>query len=278
MDAERLLAGLVERCHRYAVPGLLAGLALAVLAGFYVAHHLSLNSETDELFAANLPWRQRAVELKADFPQFQNLVVMVIDAKEPEEAEATAAALADALAADKAELQLVRYPAGSPFFHREGMLFLDSGKLEATLDRIIDAQPFLGELAQDPSARGLFGALALLARGVEQGTDLTPYRTALTAFHEAIAGSLAGHPQPLSWTRLLAGDLADAAGPYTFVLAQPRLDHAQLEPGGAAIRAIRNAASRLEFVKSGDARVRITGSVALADEEFATVARVPSRA
>src|ERR1051326_8445407 len=36
---------------------------------------------------------------------------------------------------------------------------------------------------------------------------------------------------------------------------------------------MRSAASRLEFVKSGDARIRITGSVALADEEFSTIAQ-----
>ncbi len=37
--------------------------------------------------------------------------------------------------------------------------------------------------------------------------------------------------------------------------------------------ALRTAASQLEFVKTGDARVRVTGNVALADEEFATVAQ-----
>src|SRR5438105_15871941 len=36
---------------------------------------------------------------------------------------------------------------------------------------------------------------------------------------------------------------------------------------------MREAASKLEFVNSGDARVRITGNVALADEEFASVAQ-----
>jgi hypothetical protein len=36
---------------------------------------------------------------------------------------------------------------------------------------------------------------------------------------------------------------------------------------------VRHAISQLEFVKSGDAHVRITGQVALADEEFATVAQ-----
>jgi hopanoid biosynthesis associated RND transporter like protein HpnN len=36
---------------------------------------------------------------------------------------------------------------------------------------------------------------------------------------------------------------------------------------------MREAAAGLEFIKSGDARMRITGSVALADEEFASVAQ-----
>ena len=36
---------------------------------------------------------------------------------------------------------------------------------------------------------------------------------------------------------------------------------------------MRDAAAGLEFVRSGAARVRITGPVALSDEEFGTVAR-----
>jgi hopanoid biosynthesis associated RND transporter like protein HpnN len=109
---------------------------------------------------------------------------------------------------------------------------------------------------------------------VEQGqVNLAPYQTALEGFHAAMANVLADHPHPLSWVRLLGGELADLGGKYKFVLVQPKLDHSKLQPGGAATQAIRDAASRLEFVKSGEARVRITGSVALADEEFASVAQ-----
>jgi hopanoid biosynthesis associated RND transporter like protein HpnN len=85
--------------------------------------------------------------------------------------------------------------------------------------------------------------------------------------------ALAGHPHPMSWVRLLGGELAELGGRYKFVLVQPKLDHTKLQPGGTATQAIRDAAGRLEFVKSGDARVRITGSVALSDEEFASVAQ-----
>ena len=272
MVFQRLLVGLVDFCRRHGLLVVLGGLALAGFAGVYATHHLGISTDTDEMFAQSLAWRQRMMAFRAEFPQFSDLLVAVIDAKEPEQAEATAAGLAAALAADHAHFRTVRRPDSSPFLMREGLLFLDMKQLAALLERTIDAQPFLGQLAKDPSARGLFAALALLGKGVQQGqVDLSPYRTALAGFHRAMADAIAGHPQPLSWTRLLGGRLASLGGPYKFVLAQPRLDHGALEPGGAATAAMRAAASKLEFVKSGDARVRITGNVALSDEEFASV-------
>ena len=109
--------------------------------------------------------------------------------------------------------------------------------------------------------------------GVTKGdVDLGPYLTSLRAFHQAMADALSGHPRPLSWQALLGGnELNDLAGKYTFVLAQPKLDFGVLQPGGEATAAMRSVIAGLEFVKSGAARVRITGQVALADEEFATV-------
>ena len=117
---------------------------------------------------------------------------------------------------------------------------------------MIDAQPFLGELAKDPSARGLFGALSLIGTGVENGqVNLAPYQTALTGFDEAMASVLAGHPHPLSWVRLLGGELAELGGRYKFVLVQPRLDHTSLQPGGAATQAMREAAERSRIRQVG---------------------------
>ncbi len=273
MTFQRLLVGLVDLCRRNALRVVVAGGFLAIFAGWYADRHLGIDTETDDMFAESLPWRQRAKAFSTAFPQFQNLLVVVIDAKEPEEAEATAAALTARLTEDHTHFLNVRRPDTSPFLKQEGMLFLDTPQLELLLDRTIDAQPFLGELAQDPSARGVFKSLSLLGTGVVEGkADLAPYQKALTAFHQAMADVIAGHPHPLSWTRLLGGDVADLAGPYKFVLVQPKLDPTSIEPGGVATRAIREAAAELEFVKSGEARARITGNVALADEEFASVA------
>jgi hopanoid biosynthesis associated RND transporter like protein HpnN len=269
-----LLVGLVDLSRRNCLLIVLLGLALAVFSGWYARGHLGVSTDTDKMFAETLPWRQRAMELNRDFPQFTDLIVAVVDADEPEEAQATAASLATALAADHTHFRTVRRPDASPFLQKEGLLFLDTKQLEALLNRTIDAQPFLGQLVADPSARGLFSSLSLIATGVQHGeADLTPYLSALNAFHQGMAAAIAGHPQPLSWTNLLSGKLADLGGKYKFVLVQPKLDYGALSPGGAATAAIRAAAAQLEFVKEGVARVRLTGSVPIADEEFSTVAQ-----
>jgi hopanoid biosynthesis associated RND transporter like protein HpnN len=269
-----LLARLVARCCRHAVPVVLAALLLAAGSVWYAAGQLGVSTNTDELFAASLPWRQRAMAFDRQFPQFGGLLVAVIDARLPEEADATAAALAQALAADPQHFRTVTRPDASPYFTREGLMFLAPKPLEDLLNQTIDAQPFLGQLVADPSARGLFAALSLMATGVEQGlANLDPFAPELLAFHRTLAAAADGRPVPLSWQELLGGDLIRQAGPYRFVLAQPRQDFGALEPGGAATRAMRAAIARLDWVRSGDAHVRITGSVALADEEFATVAQ-----
>ncbi len=268
----RLIVGLADFSQRHALAVTLGGFLLAVLAAFYSVSHLDVSTDTDRMFASSLPWRQHADELNKDFPQFNNLLVAVIDAKEPEEAEATAASLAAAATADHAHFNTVRRPDASPFLKQEGLLYLDVKQLTDLMNRTIDAQPFLGQLVADPTARGLFSALSLIGMGVQKGdVDLEPYLPSLTAFHQSMAQALAGHPQPLSWQLLLGGGLNDLAGKYKFVLVQPKLDYGALQPGGDATDAMRRIIANLEFVKSGDAHVRITGQIALADEEFATV-------
>jgi hypothetical protein len=274
MLLSRLLSALVEGSRRHAALVLAGAALIAALSGWLATARLGVTTDTDELFAESLPWRQRQLALARAFPQFSDLLVAVVDAATPEQADQTAASLAQALAGDTAHLRGVRRPDASPYLEANALLFLDQKTLGDLMDRTIDAQPFLGQLAADPSARGLFAALTLLGMGVERGSAaLDPIRPALEAFRRTLADAADGHARPLSWQTLLAGGLADQAGRYRFVLAQPRLDYGALEPGGAATQAIRRAAAALPWVAAGQARVRITGSVALADEEFATVAK-----
>jgi len=268
------LVRLVDTSRSHAWTVVLTGVLLAAGSGFYASRHLSVNTDTDQMFSASLPWRKQAMTLDRAFPQFQGLLVAVIDASVPEEAEETARDLTRALAADHTDFSMVSRPGSSPYLSKEGLLFLSKPELTDLMNRTIDAQPFLGTLSADPTSRGLFTALGLLGQGVTHGdANLTPYADELRAFHTAMAAAIAGQPQPLSWQQMLSSGLGDLAGKYQFVLAKPRLDYNSLQPGGAATAAIRAAAAKLPFVESGAAHVRITGPVALADTQFATVAK-----
>jgi hopanoid biosynthesis associated RND transporter like protein HpnN len=270
---ERALVRLVDASRRHAWMVVLAGILTAAGSGVYASRHLGVNTDTDQMFSASLPWRQRGMALDRAFPQFQGLLVAVVDAKVPEEADETARDLTRALAADHTNFTTVSRPGSSPYLEKEGLLFLSTADLTDLLNRTVDAQPFLGTLSADPTSRGLFSALGLLGQGVTHGdADLAPYSSELQAFHAAMAAAISGHPQPLSWQDMLSSGLGDLAGKYQFVLAKPRLDFHSLAPGGAATAAIRAAAAKLPFVQSGAAHVRITGPVALADTQFATVA------
>src|SRR5262249_14983955 len=57
-----------------------------------------------------------------------------------------------------------------------------------------------------------------------------------------------------------------------FVTIRPVLEFGELRPGGKATVAIREAISRLGLTPDKGVRVRLTGSVVLADEEFDSIA------
>jgi hopanoid biosynthesis associated RND transporter like protein HpnN len=269
-----MLAHVVAGCVRHRAVVALLALLLAAGSLWLVRARLGVTTDTGGLFAASLPWKQRSTELQRAFPQNEDTLVVVIDAALPEQAETTARDLAAALQADRAHFAAAWRPDASPYFERNAFLFLDAAKLSDLLDRTIDAQPFLGQLAADPSLGGLAAALSLIAQGIEAGqVDLAPFLPALRGFQGALAAAAAaGRPTPLSWQRLLAGPVADLAGRFNFVLAKPKLDFSSIEPGADATQAVRDIAAKLEFVRAGSAHVRLTGSVALADEEFSTVA------
>src|SRR5580704_2197013 len=103
----RLLAGLVDTSRRHALLVMIAGLLLAVLAFAVAGTRLGATTDTDQMFSSDLPWRRNAIEMNKDFPQFHDLLVAVIDAREPEEADVTAAALADAMRKDQVHFRTV---------------------------------------------------------------------------------------------------------------------------------------------------------------------------
>ncbi|HQT68675.1 MAG TPA: MMPL family transporter [Acetobacteraceae bacterium] len=274
MILQRFTMALVEFSRRYAWLTILLVLVLTGLGLGYARSHLGIDTNTDDLFSPSLPWRQQAAKLSHDFPQFDNLLVAVVSGKTPEEADETAAALTRAVSADRAHFIDVERPDSGSFYNQNGFLLLPADQLAGLLNGIVTAQPFLGQLTADPTARGLFAALGLLAQGSAQGqANLTPYQPELAAFQTALDQAAAGNPAPLSWQTLIAPGLTGAQGAYRFVLIHPVLDHGTLEPGGAATAALKQIIAGLPDVAAGRADVHYTGQIPLADEEFASLAQ-----
>ena len=181
---------------------------------------------------------------------------------------------AETLAADHAHFRSVRRPDASPFLRKEGLLFLDEKQLEQLLNGTIDAQPFLGQLVADPSARGLFAALVAARHGRRAGASRPrpvpagAARASIRRWRTPSPATRTRFPGPAARRRRWPSSPANTSSSW----CSRSWITARSQPGGAATRGDRARPPELEFVKSGDARVRITGNVALADEEFATVA------
>ena len=267
-----LLPPLVAACARHRLVVIAIALLLSLGSLWATKTWLGVTTDTAGLFANNLDWKQRSEMLSHMFPQNSDVIVAVIDAHIPEEADATAAALANAFANDHTHFKSIRRPDDLPYLQRNAFLLVDQTDLEDLLNRTIDAQPFLGQLVADPSLRGLFSALSLVVQGIQHNQSIAGINPALAKFHQTLQSAIAGHAAPLSWQELLGGKLSDLSGRYRFVLFRPVLDFGLLEPGGEATKLVRQAAAALPYVHAGHARVRLTGNVVLEDEEFATVA------
>jgi hopanoid biosynthesis associated RND transporter like protein HpnN len=252
---------------------LIVYLAVTLAAVFFTTENFAIHTDTNQLISSRLPWRQRELELDAAFPQQVGTLLVVVDGATPELADDGAKRLAAALAADHRHFQSVRETAAGPFFEHNGLLFLSTEDVQRTADALIRAQPFLGTLAADPTLRGLAQALAYIPKGVEQGViDGKDFAAPLKQLSATIDGLLAGRQANFSWDELMSGTPPAARELRRFINVKPVLNFDELQPGAAASDAIRKTAKALGLDADHGIRVRLTGTVAMADDEFGTVA------
>jgi len=81
----------VSRRFAWAVIGVV--LALSVLLGVYVADHISINTDINQLLSENLEWRKREKSLETAFPQKVDTLVVVVDGDNGLRVEGVAEAL-----------------------------------------------------------------------------------------------------------------------------------------------------------------------------------------
>jgi uncharacterized protein len=252
---------------------LLLGLALGAAALLYTARNFAITTDTAELLSPNLPWRQHRAAFNQVFPQHVDTILAVIDAETPELADAAASRLAARLEADLSHFRSVRQLEGGPFFEKNGLLLLPLAEVQAATEQLIAAQPILGTLAADPSLRGVMTSLSVILEGIYRGdARLQDVQRTMAALSDTFQAAEEERPAVFSWRRLMSGTAPGTRDARRFVLVHPVLEYAALTPGAAASAAIRNAARDLKLDAAHGVRLRLTGPVPLADEEFETLA------
>ena len=159
----------VTACARRPWPVIGAALVLTLLAGAYVANRFAITTDINQLISADLPWRQQELALDKAFPGRVDLILAVVDAPTPELAEAASDALAARLKPRSDLFKSVRQPGSDDFFRRNGLLFAAPSQVKETTEELMNARPFIEELAVDPSLRGMPQALSAGLAGVEHG-------------------------------------------------------------------------------------------------------------
>ncbi|MGE3334379.1 MAG: MMPL family transporter [Rhodospirillaceae bacterium] len=259
-----------SRSRPWLMIGVVLILAFASAAG--AVRSLGVNTDTTALFDADLPFRIAERDFDRQFPGEIELVVTVIDGPTAAKANKAADSLAARLAANSALFVSAFNPTGGAFFEKNGVLYLSATEIDAIGTELAAAQPLLGAISNDRSARGLLHLLEVAFTAAAQGepstTGIAPTATqAATAINATIDGKSSAIDWPVLFSRLQG-----ASAPRALVIAKVKLDLTALEQGAGATAFIRAQAAELGLTADNGYRVRLTGEVPLTDEEFATIA------
>ena len=243
-------------------------LLFAVLAGAYAATHFVINSDINSLLSKNIDWRRREVAFENEFRRF-GVIEVVVTAPTPELVGGATDELAAALKKDTATFDGVS-TGGADFFAQAGLLFQPTEEIEKSLGNMSQAEQLIADLNGDQSLRGLVAGLEDVLLGLGSGrVKLDDLAKPFDAFSDALENVVAGRPAGFSWRTLARGKPPGSMELRGFIEVRPKLDYAALQPGLQSSDAIRRAAA--DIMPRYQAVARLTGPVAMSDEEFGTI-------
>jgi hopanoid biosynthesis associated RND transporter like protein HpnN len=267
-----IVVSIVKACTRFAATTILIAFILAIAAGVYTARKFEINTDINTLISPNLDWRQRDNQFDAAFDR-DRTILAVVEGPTPELTSSAAAALNQKLAGDTKHFESVQPLGSGEFFEKNGLLFLPVAEVASSTSQFESAAPLIEIMAGDPSLRGLTGALETGLAGIKRGqVKLDGTERPFNQIAQTVENVLKNGNATFSWRELVSEKPLTDADRRAFIEFKPVLDFNALEPGKAATDAIRQAASELNLAGEYGARVRLTGPVPIANEEFATVA------
>jgi hypothetical protein len=267
-----VITAIVRLCTRFPWPIIILALAAGTASGVYTVRHFAVSTDINKLISPDLDWRRREAAFEKAFPGHFQSTLVVVDAPTAEYASVASAELAQRLAEQPKQFHSVQNPGSDDFFVRNGLLFQPTDNVAHLTQGLTRSAPLVSTLTGDPSLRGLTRALSLGLVGVQNKmVTLDALTRPLSMPAATIEQALAGRPTSFSWQSMLAGQNPTRDDLRRLINVRPMLDFSALSPGGASSDAIRKAANDLQLTSKYQTRVRLTGAVPMADEEFATV-------
>jgi uncharacterized protein len=265
---QRAIVTTVDFCTRYAVQIISIAVLLGLACGIYAADHFAIDTDVNKLISQSLAWRQREAAFNNFFSRKEETILAVIDAPTSELATQATAAVIQKLSDQKDHFRSILEAGGGPFFQKNGLLFLPTEEVVALTKKLGEAKPVIQTLAQDSNLRGLTTALNYGLIGVRMNQyTLDNFSGTLNMVSDTLDEAIAGRAASFSWRAMLNGRPPTPDERRRFLEIRPVLDYAALMPGKVATDAIRQAAADLDI----GAKLRLTGPVAIADEEYATL-------
>jgi len=237
---------------------------LTVLAG-YASLGLTVDASTDNVLAADLPFRQSETAYDALFPP-QEEAVAVVDAPTPEEAQTAARLLADELEDRKDSSEHVEVAGSSPYFDRYGLLFLSREEIAEAGNEVRQARRVLVALADDPTLRGVATLLRMAQEGVAQSAAPPSTAGVLDHLAETLTARADGQLVEMPWSEMF-GVSGEGQGTRRIVEMRPVLDNSSLDRAGPALEAL-DAARAEVTAKHPDVTIRVTGEPVLRQQEL----------
>ncbi|WP_426992233.1 MMPL family transporter [Methylomonas sp. CM2] len=254
-------------------PGLLLTVAvlLAYCAIEYTSTHLSVNTDTAELIAPESRFQQNRRNFEKAFGQEIHTMLLVVESSSPELTKAAAARLARQLRSDTEHFTKVYRPDENAFFQRNGLLYLDTDKLQDFSVTLAQAQPFIGRISADPSLTGFFSIFED-ALNAETKTEEVPIDliSLIDKVSNSLHKTLNGETDLLSWQKLIAeNNISEEQSDKAFIFVTPKFDFSQILPVEPAINTIRRAVDKIQDPNLPKVKVWITGEVGLEHDEMA---------
>ena len=252
-----------------------AGNVLTVLAvitlacGFHAVTRLGINSDNVTLVADDLPARQSYLEFARDFPNIENVMLVVVDGETPEIAREATEILRQALAGRPDLFRDVYIPGFGDLFETHGLLYRDLSDLDAVVTQISQIQPILVALERELTIANLaFVIRSALEQRAETEASLDDFSVLLDRMGDATVQAYREFPLAISWEEiLLRGSDIKPAKQWTIVV-DPVLDFGSMFAAAAPMTEIRRITRAKGLVDQQGVWVRLTGNPVINYEEM----------